>query len=286
VLSLLAAVALAWVVCAAMAEDGEGAPAKIKDHPAAREGDGGAVRVKGEGDAVRNKGEGDAARREGGGEGGEARRGDEGAKSPGLPPSVAAIAREANLSDAQKAALQEAANARQASLDQWKKDNAAKLAEAQENLRKAQDALRALQADQAKAAADADARMLAVFTPDQLAQYEVKQVTRLYTEPKGEGPSVMLTNEQKERIETLAAEYARKIAAGPASRPAAEAAAARRSLAAELQTRIYDDILLPEQRATAPKPPRVKAEAKGEAKGEGAAERVKDRPAAKEGGEG
>ncbi len=134
----------------------------------------------------------------------------------------AIVASELKLSDEKKAEFAKAVEALNTARSEWAKANAAKLEELAKALKAARDAkdkdktkeiqkqLTELKAQQEKIAADAQAKVRAVLTPEQQTQWDVfnlyRQVLRRYGKAE-------LTDQQKEKAKGLAAEAAKQLSA-------------------------------------------------------------------------
>jgi hypothetical protein len=223
------------------------------------------------------RGEGDEGgrrprRREGRGGGeGERRGGGEGERR-GMPRDLVRMAEELKATDAQKKALQEKVLAKDAAVRAWRRGNEARVREAREALRKAQQALRELREQERKVTAEADQKILAVFTPQQRAKWETLKIARMYDRRNAEGP-MPLRPSQVDHMEDLCNEAARKLVA-VAGKPPAEAEQAKRQILYDLQKSIYEKVLDPDQQRRSPRP----RSRRREGEGEGRERRDRDRP--------
>lgn len=139
-----------------------------------------------------------------------------------LKGEYAIVAAELKLSDEKKAEFAKAVEALNAARSEWAKANAAKLEELNKAAKAAREAkdkdktkelqkqLAELKAQQEKITSDAQAKVRAVLTPEQQAQWEAftlyRQVLRRYSKAE-------LTDEQKDKAKALAAEAAKQISA-------------------------------------------------------------------------
>lgn len=180
----------------------------------------------------------------------------------------AIIATELNLSDEKKAEFAKAVAEMNAARDAWNKANAAKIDELNKAAKAAKEAkdkdkvkeiqkqLSELRAAQEKATAEGQAKVRAVLTPEQQAQW---QAFTVYRGLLGRFRKAELTDAQKEKVKALAAEAAKPLSA--ASDPKAAAA-----LKKDLEQKVTA-LLTPEQ-AEKMKAPAPKKPAKDEKKAE------------------
>jgi len=269
------------------------------------EGEGGEGAERRERRREREEGEGEGWERRREREGGEERRRDrerrEGEGRLRLPREIAEMAKAVKITNAQEQEIRKQLEAKEQAIGAWRRDNAARLREAELALRKAQEALRRLRAEQEQVARAGDARILAVFTPQQRATWQTTRIVRMYDRRHAENPLV-LTNRQLDDIDVLCEKAVKELVAAE-SKPKAEAEKAGREILYNLQKKIYEDVLDADQRTRAPRPrglpgregrgegerPRREGEAERRREGEGEGRerrRREDQPERRREGEG
>ena len=179
-----------------------------------------------------------------------------------MPRELHQMIEAAKITDAQEKAIKEQLQAKEDTLRAWRKDNAAKLRDAEDALRKAQQALGRLREAQADVARAADAKVMAVFTPKQRATWETTKIAKMYNRPRGENPMV-LTDRQLDDVDVLCEKAGKELIAAE-SKPKAEADRAKREILFALQKKIYQDVLTDDQRRRAPRPRGLREREEGE----------------------
>ena len=188
-----------------------------------------------------------------------------------LKGEYAIVASELKLSDEKKAEFAKAVAEMNAARAEWTKANAAKLEELNKAAKAAKEAkdkekakelqkqLNELRASQEKATAEAQAKVRAVLTPEQQAQW---QAFTVYRGLLGRYRKAELTDEQKEKVKALAAEASKQLSAATDAKAAG-------ALKKDLDQKVAA-LLKPEQvekmKAPAPKKPDKTQEKKAEEK--------------------
>lgn len=217
-----------------------------ESRPAAKDPPKGEVRrERGDADVKREGVRDGEGRREGprDGEAPRERRGEEEKAMMGLPREMAQMIESLKLTDEQRKAVREKLAAKEAVLIEWRRANEPKL-------KAAMQAMEALQGEQRKLAQAADANIMSVFTREQLANWDVQTVARVF-ERRGERP-LILEEAQQARIKILSEVAVKEILALPTTQPA-DAEAAKREILDKLHKTIYEEVLDEGQRLAVPK---------------------------------
>ena len=226
------------------------------------------------------EGEGRERRREGEREGAERRRegereGDRDRRvrmSRDLMQMIAAV----KITDEQEQEIKKMLRAKEQAVVEWRRKNQARIREAEEVLRRAQEALRRLRNEQNEVAAQADAKVMSVFTPQQRALWATTRIAKMYDRRNAENPMV-LTNRQLDDIDVLCEKAQKELIA--AEKKPAEAARAKEEILGKLQREIYEKVLDDDQRRRSPRPRGVRGrEREGERRREGEGGRREERP--------
>jgi len=192
-----------------------------------------------------------------------------------LQAEAALVTAECKLTEDQQKTFQEKVKAKEAALETWFKANNEKLAAADEAVKqartgtdaaakkKANDDMKTLLADQARAAAEADAAILAILTPEQKQAWEgillYQTTAKRYAKTKP-------TEEQSGRIKAACVIAAHEMSQARAKAPGDDRAEkkAKGDLEGKLRWAIENVILTPEQRDLVAKKPAARAAPAGQ----------------------
>ena len=165
---------------------------------------------------------------------------------------------ECQLTEEQKAKLEEAVKAHQTALEAWKKEHGQEMKDAEQAakekndeaaMKAAKEKMAALRADMTKLEKDRNETIQAILTPEQKEKWAAFQLNRTVLSVMGRA-KVELTEDQKAKIKEMCAKTCKDVAAMPA-----EQEKEKKQAVADLHKAIAEQVLTAEQKAQLEKKP-------------------------------